>query len=107
MTAADKMKAEALAVFGGLEYPELARDVIEWFHASILVQQEQAGWQPMDTVPRDMHARLYLCGGIIVQGFADACGNLCVQNERYEWRAMRVKPTHWQPLPAAPKGEKP
>ena len=41
MTAAGKMKAEALAIFDGPECPQETRDVIEWFHASMLVQQIQ------------------------------------------------------------------
>ena len=64
MSAADKMKAEALAVFGGLEYPELARDVIEWFHASILVQQEQAQF-------------IQECYGDCVTGSPKTCPNPC------------------------------
>lgn len=62
-------------------------------------------WQPIETAPKDMAARLYLTNGITVQGFVDATGQLCVQNERLEWRLMRGKPTHWQPLPAAPRSE--
>ena len=42
MTPADNMKVEALAIFDGSECPQEVRDVIEWFHASMLVQQEQA-----------------------------------------------------------------
>jgi len=60
------------------------------------------GWQPIETAPDDMAAHLFRVNGIAVDGFKDATGQLCVRNERHEWRAMRGKPTHWMPLPAAP-----
>lgn len=61
------------------------------------------GWQPIETEPKDMAARLYLCGDTIVEGFIDATGNRCVRQEGGGgWRAMWKTPTHWQPLPAAP-----
>lgn len=46
---------------------------------------------------------------IELQGFVDATGVLCAQNDRQPCRKMHGKPTHWMPLPAAPsqpKGEK-
>lgn len=59
-------------------------------------------WQPIETAPDDMGAYLFRVNGIAVQGFKDAAGFMCVQNERHKWRKMRGKPTHWMPLPAAP-----
>ncbi len=118
MIDADKMKAEALAVFGGLEYPELARDVIEWFHASMLVQQEQA---PLGAPIAPEHAaelaqlsvdaealhREYLRGvaagsqkahegikaGIEMMGVELARLRLEVQQEQAGWQRVPVEPT--------------
>lgn len=62
-----------------------------------------AGWQPIETAPKDMASRLYLVGRYCVQGFTDAAGELNVQSEvSPHWRKMRTKPTHWMPLPPAP-----
>lgn len=76
--------------------------------------QEQAapgavveGWQPIETAPKDMAARIYRVNGYAIQGFVDAAGIYNVQNERGEWRKMRGIPTHWMPLPAAPSAPKP
>lgn len=78
---------------------------IEDMHADAEAQ-EQAAWQPIETAPKDMAARLYLTDGCCVQGFVDATGRLMVQNEAFpHWRLMRGKPTHWMPLPAAPSQE--
>ena len=41
MNPADKMKAEALAIFDGPECPQDTRDVIEWFYSSMLVDAER------------------------------------------------------------------
>jgi len=60
------------------------------------------GWHPIETVPNDMASRLYLVKGFCVQGFVDATGVLCAQNDRQTWRKMAGKPTHWMPLPKAP-----
>lgn len=60
------------------------------------------GWQPIETAPDDMGEYLFRVNGIAVQGFKDATGIMCVQNERHEWRKMRGKPIYWMPLPAAP-----
>ncbi len=65
-------------------------------------QPAPAGWRPIETAPTDMGAHLFLVNGIAVDGFRDATGQMCVRNERHEWRSLRGKPTHWMPLPAAP-----
>lgn len=68
---------------------------------------EAAGWQPIETAPKDMGARLLLVGDCCVQGFIDATGRWCVQDDRSAWRMMRGRPTHWAPLFAAPREPKP
>jgi hypothetical protein len=61
-------------------------------------------WQPIETAPKDMGARLFLCDGIALDGFVDATGDFCVRSERYPgWRKMRRAPTHWMPLPEDPQ----
>lgn len=64
-------------------------------------------WQPIEAAPRDGFPRLFRVNGVAVQGFKDATGVMCVQNERLEWRRMRGQPTHWMPLPEPPEGSKP
>lgn len=63
------------------------------------------GWQPIETAPKDMLQHLFLVNGVAVEAFVDAINQLIVVNERREWRAMRGKPTHWMPLPAAPSSQ--
>lgn len=58
-------------------------------------------WQPIETAPKDGLPRLYLCNGKVIQGFVDATGSLCKQDE-LGWLPMRKNPTHWMRLPAAP-----
>lgn len=61
-------------------------------------------WQPIETAPKDMFPRLYRINGFCVQGFVDATGILMTQSEiRPHWRTAKGKPTHWMPLPDAPK----
>lgn len=68
-------------------------------------QPSQAGeWLPIETAPKDMFARLYRVKGFCVQGFVDAAGVLCAQNDLKPWRKMHGKPTHWMLLPTPPKG---
>jgi hypothetical protein len=58
-------------------------------------------WRPIETAPKDGEPGLLLCDG---QYVATGCWNS--QNERWEDDSgvgFRPKPTHWQPLPAAPK----
>ena len=67
-------------------------------------QAVPAGWQAIETTPKNMTPCLYLVGRYCVQGFVDATGALMIQSEvSPHWRRMRGKPTHWMPLPAAPK----
>ena len=73
--------------------------------AALSSQPPAPSWQPIETAPKDLAARLYLANGITLQGFVDVTGALLVQNERRGWRAMRIKPTHWMPLPSAPSTE--
>ena len=61
-----------------------------------------AGWLPIETAPKDMESRLFRVNDFCVQGFIDATGVLCAQNDRQPWRKMHGKPTHWMPIPAAP-----
>jgi hypothetical protein len=75
---------------------EIARAVLR------VAQPAPAGWRPIETAPKDMGAYLFRVNGIAVEGFRDATVQMCVRNERHEWRAMRGKPTHWMPLPAFP-----
>ncbi|WP_341918646.1 hypothetical protein [Polaromonas sp. YR568] len=61
-------------------------------------------WQPIETAPKDMGPRLYLVNGRCMQGFIDVGGILNAQTEiRPHWRKMYGRPTHWMPLPVAPK----
>lgn len=64
-------------------------------------------WRPIETAaPKIGLPRLYRINGFCVQGFVDATGALMVQSEiAPHWRMARGKPTHWMPLPAAPKQE--
>lgn len=55
-------------------------------------------WLPIESAPKDLASRLYLCRGAVVQGFVDATGVLTVKHE-FGWRRMRHKPTGWMPLP--------
>jgi len=73
---------------------------IEELRASLA--KPDSAWMPIKTVPNDMAARLYRVNGFCVQGFVDATGVLCAQNDRQTWRKMAGKPTHWMPLPAHP-----
>ena len=110
MTAAGKMKAEALAIFDGPECSQETRDVIEWFHASMLedaermriwaesysakaglAQQEQAGL----TVSLDFLKR-------VQESLSDYCGELDWGNAD-----MELMDEVEAMLAAAPKGEKP
>lgn len=56
-------------------------------------------WRPIETRPQDMGTYLFLCSGVVLQGFMDATGALCVCQEDggKRWRNMRRKPTHWMP----------
>lgn len=60
------------------------------------------GWEPIESEPKDMESRLFRVNGFCVQGFIDATGALCAQNDRQPWRKMHGKPTHWMPLPPPP-----
>lgn len=64
-------------------------------------------WLPIESAPDDMFPKLYRVRGFCVQGFVDATGMLCVQNDREPWRKMRGTPTHWMPLPASPTSDPP
>ena len=61
-----------------------------------------AGWLPIESVPKDWNSRLFRVNDFCVQGFVDATGVLCAQNDRQPWRKMHGKPTHWMAIPAAP-----
>jgi hypothetical protein len=60
-------------------------------------------WRPIEEAPKDHYARLYLVDWVCVTGFLDVTATLFVQMEKREYRKMRGKPTHWQPLPPAPE----
>ena len=77
---------------------------LEGWQAAQAAQPAQPGWRSIESEPQDFASRLYLVNGFCVQGFVDAAGILCAQNDRQPWRKMHGKPTHWMPLPplAAP-----
>jgi hypothetical protein len=72
-------------------------------------------WQPIETVPKDVHVLLYgeqigksdrdlvgWDGAIVASGYWDGIdGSWCVTGST--WRGPFMNPTHWQPLPDAPK----
>ena len=90
--------ADKLAFYKG------AKDsTVKALHA-LIAQPAQPGWRSIESEPQDFASRLYLVNGFCVQGFVDAAGILCAQNDRQPWRKMHGKPTHWMPLPplAAP-----
>lgn len=80
------------------------------FHADALAAIETARpkWQDIESAPKDMGTYLFLCNKVVLQGFRDAVGQLCVCLEAGsggypQWRIMRRAPTHWMPLPAPPE----
>lgn len=66
-------------------------------------RESVSAWMPIESEPKDMASRLYRVKGFCVQGFMDATGVLCAQNDRQAWRKMHGKPTHWAPLLAKPR----
>lgn len=56
------------------------------------------GWQPIETAPKDGATILLLCTS---GGIADGCWDIRDES----WNYAYLDPTHWQPLPAAPKLE--
>lgn len=60
------------------------------------------GWLPIETAPKGYESRLFRVNGFCIQGFTDATGVLCAQNDRQSRRKMHGKPTHWMPVPTAP-----
>lgn len=87
------------------EYAELAgkRDAI-------------SKWQPIETAPKDGTAFRAYADELIDLDF-NPCGSVeaawsgeefigCVWNGQQDaWYGKAINPTHWMPLPAAPKGE--
>ncbi len=60
------------------------------------------GRQPIETAPKDIEFRCLLSHGLsIVTGYWD--GEKWVNERSRSWSANRYDPTHWMPLPAAPK----
>lgn len=55
-------------------------------------------WQSIETAPKDGTTILLLCTS---GGIADGCWDLRDES----WNYAYIDPTHWQPLPAAPKQE--
>ena len=69
-----------------------------------LAQQAEQGWQPIETAPKD--------GTDVIAGHPDGSIDVLswleVKNNRQGWTDGEYFalswPTHWMPLPAAPKG---
>ncbi len=67
-------------------------------------------WQSISTAPKDMASYLFLCNGVVVQGFRDATGALCVcieagTSRQPPWRNMRRKPLIAKPSPPEPRSD--
>lgn len=67
-----------------------------------------AGWQPIDTAPKDGEEILLYCPGnhpLQLMGFfsSDAGGRWEHCSESLYYEEQEIFPTHWMPLPDAPK----
>ena len=106
------------------EYPTNALDVVPLYTADQLTEAYEAGkrdaipeWQPIDTAPKDGTAFRAYADELIDLDF-NPCGSVeaawngeeligCVWNGQQDaWYGKAINPTHWMPLPAAPKGLK-
>jgi hypothetical protein len=79
----------------------------------ILEAAEAAAWQPIETAPMDGTA--VLCWPFVYFGLFEGRGEQEIVVGYFsddDWwcenapTAKQFEPTHWRPLPAAPKGEK-
>lgn len=62
------------------------------------------GWQPIETAPRDGTSVLLLGrGGRHADGFWEPKAYAC--NGCWVWPYVKCEPSHWMPLPVAPKPE--
>lgn len=67
-----------------------------------------AGWQPIDTAPKNSEEILLYCPGnhpLQLMGFfsSDAGGRWEHCSESLYYEEQEIFPTHWMPLPDAPK----
>lgn len=98
------IKKEAAKFFPLKRYPfglAFSQDDVVAFAKHCVEKSQQ--WRPIEEAPKDHYARLYLVDSVCVTGFLDVTATLFVQMEKREYRKMRGKPTHWQPLPPAPE----
>lgn len=66
----------------------------------LTIEEDEHGWQPIETAPRDGRAHLLFTRGYAVLGYWHR------PSSRWEslpnWEA--IEPTHWQRLPPPPIG---
>lgn len=75
---------------------------------SLIRAKCSAGWQPIDTAPKNSEEILLYCPGnhpLQLMGFfsSDAGGRWEHCSESLYYEEQEIFPTHWMPLPDAPK----
>ena len=112
----------------GIIAPAISNEVAMAFHRCFEFEKQlseayEAGkrdaiskWQPIETAPKDGTAFRAYADELIDLDF-NPCGSVeaawsgeefigCVWNGQQDaWYGKAINPTHWMPLPAAPKGE--
>lgn len=70
-------------------------------------KRAETGWKPIETAPKDGGRILLLFGNTVADGFWwKAYDDWSVHPGRHEIPVFQDGPTHWMPLPEAPKQEK-
>ncbi len=94
-------------------------DIVHWCEEAYEAGKRDAisKWQPIETAPKDGTAFRAYADELIDLDF-NPCGSVeaawsgeefigCVWNGQQDaWYGKAINPTHWMPLPAAPKGLK-
>jgi|ADurb_H2B_02_Slu_FD_contig_91_392824_length_7947_multi_8_in_0_out_0_4 hypothetical protein len=61
-------------------------------------------WQPIETAPKDGEYLVYIPKGRSAIQVAKRMPDFCIIGNMFDFDLL-IKPTHWMPLPEAPKSE--
>lgn len=113
LNRANKLAANSNFYIDGFEAHKLGNLVQAMFETieSQLQQAYEAGlrdavpeWLPIETAPKSLNSILLLGNEKVADGY---WGERCNKGKgAWVWPYVRTEPTHWMPLPVAPKGEK-